>query len=646
LLAAAERLGDSDLIWRAMANLGLDAEDAQEASSSGVLRLDPAVEFRHPLVRSAVYRSASAGDRARVHVALATMLSDPRDADRRAIHLAAAAEDPDESVARDLVQSADRARARGGYNAEAILLARAAELTAEDAERASRLLAASSAALRAGRSSRAAVFLERAKPMLTDPQLQAIAERIDGNLHLTRGQMGVVPSILCAAAVALQPFDIEEARDTMLEAMEAARIALQLAAPTTLQEVADAALSRPRADDSEDSIADLLLDAYATDAADGFVEAVPIFKRALTMLCDGDLHPDAIIRWGLLGNWTAGHILDDRRLRQFLLRVEQQARVRGALVALEVTLNTRAQLEIYAGRFESAEAFHTEELSIASAIAGGSWNFLTVELQAWRGDEATRRVVADLSGLFESLGAGVVIVNAHACLTRLEIGYARFKEAYAAALVACDPALPVGGDWRVLPDLVEAAARTGRSDNASSALREFERRAIACDTPWATGLLERSRALVAEPSAAEAHYRAAIAALETTSIKTDLARAHLLYGEWLNERNRGVDARAQLRIAHDMFATMGAQAFASRARTALGSVGTVPHVRLQSAGEVLTAEEARIAQLAATGATNSEIAAQVFVSASTVDYHLRKVFKKLSITSRRQLASSLPSAVP
>jgi DNA-binding CsgD family transcriptional regulator len=639
LVAAAESSGNSDVVWRAIAKLGLTVADADTAVASGIITMVPRVRFRHPLIRSAVYGAAHVLDRRRVHLALAYVMSEMGDADRRAAHLAAAAAGPDEAVALELEASAHRARARGGYSAESELLERAAELSPALGARGTRLLAAAEAALQGGMVARAQSLLEAAVPLLTDPYAMATARRVDGRLHLALGRYDVVPSLLLSAAFELQPFDVEAARDTMLDAMEAARVAMHRARPVNHRDIAEAARHRHRPEGQAPTIAELLLDGLAEEAAVGFVSAVSLLRRALVSLCEDDIPPDELIRWGVLGLWIACHIADELRLHQLLERVSRHAREFGALQALRMILFWQAEMEIYAGRFDAAEALQSQGLEIAAAIDGDSWEFLTLELLAWRGDDETRSIADRLGIERESFTAGIVLLNSQVYLARLELASMRYEEAFSAARLVTGADLPFGGDWRALPDLIEAAVRTGRIDAARLALGELEERARACATAWSAGLLARSRALLASGSEAEALYTEGIDAFEATGIRTELARTHLLFGEWLFGEGSSERGRRELETARTLFVGMGAKGFARRAGALLGADAPALGQRTQPTDDRLTAQEAHIAELAAKGATNAEIATELFISASTVDYHLRKVFKKLAITSRRQLAT-------
>jgi DNA-binding CsgD family transcriptional regulator len=644
LLAAADPSGDPALLWRAATEGGLTMEAAGPAEAERLLTLLPRVAFRHPLIRSAVYHGVPATRRRQAHRALAAA-SDPEfDPDRRAWHLAAASPGPDEQVAAELERCAGRASQRGGYAATAAFLARAAELTPDTGHQASRRLAAAQASLVAGTPGRALALVEQAAPSLPGPLERALAQRLTGAVRVALGQgHGTLPVVLDAAR-ALLPLDLRLGRDTLLEAMEAA---VFFRGPGSLEEprdVARAAAAAPPASNGAQTTADLLLDGLVARFSDGYQAAAPYLSRALAALRAG-----MELRWFMLGCLAAGELWDLDAWHALASRWTALARQHGALTTLPIAMSLLAGAEITAGRLAATAAIHAEAVEISAAT--GNPGLMGTEtrgddlLSAWRGQEAeTRTAVAARERESLERGHGGAIMG-HYALTILEIGLGHHHAALAHALcVYHDDGLYIGS--LVLPEVVEAAVRAGDHEAATAALDRLTQRASASGTPWALGLRARSEALMAEDVNAEDRYLEALSHLGGCMARPDLARAHLLYGEWLRRQRRRTGARVQLRTAHDMFGAMGMDAFADRARAGLNAMGErlSEYGRESSTGrprEKLTAQEERIARLVAEGAANSEAAAQLFLSPKTIDYHLRKVFRKLGITSRTQLIKAL-----
>jgi DNA-binding CsgD family transcriptional regulator len=455
--------------------------------------------------------------------------------------------------------------------------------------------------------------------------------------------------VLLTAARALRPLDAQLARDSLLEALAATLVSAQLTRSTSQLEIAQEALAAPPGTDPEQSIGDLMLEGFGTRIATGFAEGVPILRHAIEMLGAEDVESAGFGRWVVLGSNAAADMWDCEGYREMADRLERIERDRGNLDALSITLGSRAHCEMWAGRFSLAEAIHTEASSIAVALGadGGIWELLKTELSAWQGREReTREAVTLMTGsLAEEVGAGVVENLARIASVIIDLSHGHYDRALVVAYnLFDDDSVPQGN--QVLPEMVEAGVRSGDRAAAETALARLEERATLSGTPWALGLLARSKALLASDSESENLYRRAVAYLEGTYVATDLARAHLLYGEWLRRQNRRVDARGALRRAHAMFVDMGAEAFAERARIELRATGERARKRTIETSQDLTPQEGQIARLAAGHATNLEIAAQLFISGSTVDYHLRKVFRKLGVTSRWQLAEALSSTRP
>ena len=649
-VAAAEPTASQAVLWRAAGQLGIDPEAAASADLGGLAEVGSQVEFRHPLIRSVVYYATPLRQRRLIHRALAAGDGGERP-DRVAWHLGMAAHGPDEVVAARLEQAAERARDRGGYAATVAFLTRAAELSTEEGQRARRLLAAAEAALAAGQPVRAGALLEEATPNLGDPLARAQARRLQGTIRFALGQAGEAAPILLEAARALAPADGRGAREALFGAFEAAVFAGWSASRVVLLEIAGAVRALPGAAGPEASAADLLLDGFAARAAAGYTTAVPLLRRAIAMLGADDLSAQERMRLPRLGCFAAADLWDDQAQHALATHWVQLAREYGALIALPLALNYQSIFaEVPAGRFDASTACFTERLEISAATGNpgviGTAGVAEAYELAWRGRETDARRIA-AAGAREATvaGRGSQAIFAHYCLGVLELGLGNYQAALQSALSVFQDDAPFLGT-QVLPDLVEAAARRGQTGLAEAALGRLADRATPAGTPLALGLLARSRALIASDGDAEPLYAEAIGHLKACRSAPQLARAHLLYGEWLRRQRRRRDAREQLRIAHEMFTAMGAEAFAERARIELLATGERARLRTAPAAEELTPQEAQIARLVSQGEGNRDIAAQLFLSPSTVDYHLRKVFRKTGVTSRTQLARAMAADPP
>jgi DNA-binding CsgD family transcriptional regulator len=643
LLAAAASGDDPAALWRAAALLGLEPDSADPAVTQDIVSIDPRVAFRHPLIRSAVYEGARPGDRRRVHEALASIAEQDRNPDEAAWHRAAASVVPDEDVAADLERSAVRAERHGGYVAQARFLTRAADLTPDPRSRAVRLLAAAQAYLVAGDGALAEAMLDLAAPRLAEAGLQVAAQRLRASIAVFFSRHKDAPGLLLDAVGAVDPPDAPLIRAMLFEALQAALVARQHTVGTTPLEVARAVLRAPQDPDPDRTGTDLLLDGFATRIATGYPEAVPLLRAAVEAFSASDEPTPAGIPGTILAQFAADDLWDDQGRRAIFLRAEAVHRRHGALGALRVILAGLCTSELWAGRLAEAEAryFEAAEISALIGIPAPASTGVLLDLRAWQGREAESRALAATTEQWgEERGAPVLGFFALIGLTALELSLGRYAEALSWGLRIYDSD-PPGFGSRVLPEIVEAGARAGDHRAAHAALARLADRAMASGTPWALGMLARSRALLAADSGAEAFYRVAIAHLTRTSVRTELARAHLLYGEWLRRQKRRSHASAQLRTAYRMFDAMGAAAFARRTRAELLAVGGHPPEPAELGGPDLTPQETQIARLAAAGLTNAEIATRLFVTTSTVEYHLSKVFRKLSITSRRQLAAVL-----
>jgi DNA-binding CsgD family transcriptional regulator len=642
LIAAAEPVGDPGLVWRAAAKLGVGAEAAAPATEAGLIEFGTRVRFRHPLVRSTVYGSALAQERQKVHSVLAEVTDPQLDPDRRAWHGAHAVPGPNEAVAAELERCADRAQARGGVAAGAAFLERATILTLDPMRRTDRALAAASANLQAGAFDAVRQLLSVAEAgAITDMQ-QARIDLIGADLAFVTNRGSDAPSLLLKAAKRLEPIDADLSRATYLQALASAMFAGRLALGGGVLEVAgdvDAApppTSAPRA-------SDFLLDGLVADYTRGYAAGMPLLRKALDVF-DTDVPAEEKLRWYWVADIVAQHLWDDDRWQLFTHRHVQLARDVGALSELPIALTARAFFLQFAGELVEAAAL-VQELQAAMEATGTTLApYAGMGLEAFRGRHAETTALVEATIEDVSLrGEGNGIAVAQWATAVLNNGVGDYQTAMTAAQSASDyPGEIVSPNW-ALVELVEAAARSGKSETAAEALRRLAEVTSASGTNWALGVEARSRALLSDGGAAECLYRESIERLRRTSIRADLARSHLLYGEWLRRQRRRVDARAQLRVAHEMLDSMGMDAFAERARRELRATGETTRKRsVAAADEELTAQEALIARMARDGLSNPEIAARMFISARTVQYHLRKVFAKLGIESRTQLDRVLP----
>jgi DNA-binding CsgD family transcriptional regulator len=643
LVAAAESSGDLSLVRRAAFQLGSD-EDAEDAAiSSGLVALHPTVTFRHPLVRAAVYSGATRTQRDTVHQTLAQLIG-PRDPDRQVRHLAAAAREPDSALALDLERAADRSARRGGYAAETSFLLEAAHLSSGRDDKGRRLLRAAVAALHAGLPQRSDALLEQARVFLTDPLLQAEATRLDGRLRVPLADPPSAPALLYEAATALRPLDLALARDTFLEALEGCVIAGQFTDGINPAKIARAALSAIPTFDEHRRTADALLEGMAHLFLSEFDSAVKVLRKAAPALRTGAITRDQMSSWFNIGLVFANELFDDETYNAWVQRVESHARADGALIVLQIVLLGRAKGETRAGSFLSAEMTYDEVVELTRLIGGPPefYELLKADLYAWRGQESDTRAAAKvLRDAASVIGSASAVNIADLAVGTLELGLGRYAEAHAAVESMLHTNMP-GWTCFALPIAVEGAARSGRQELAEGYVEQLRVRTEASGASWGIGQLMRCRGLLGRGRVEEL-YEEAVRSLATTSVATELAQAHLGYGEWLRRDGRHMEARTELRLAHDMFETMGADGFASRARNELLAAGEkVTHHRVGSEA-VLTSQEAHAARLAAAGSTNAEIAARMFISANTVDYHLRKVYRKLGIASRRELSDALPA---
>ena len=645
VVAAAESAGDPARVWRAAGRLGIPAMAATPAAESGLIDFGTRVMFRHPLVRTAAYRSASLRERQDAHHALADV-TDPRtDHDRRAWHRAQAAPGPDEEVAAELERAAERAQGRGGLAAAAAFLGRAAALTLDPARRAARALAAAEAMVQAGAFGSARELLDMAEAGLPDEFQSARAGLVRAKLAFASDRGSDASPLLLKAARRLERVDPGLARATYLDAMNAAMFAGHLASPGgSVLEVARAARAAPAASHPPGA-PDLLMDGLVAHFSQGYQAGLPLLRRALRGF-GRDMSARDQLRWLWLACIAALHLWDDQSWDTLSRRHVRLARDAGALSELPLALSSRACLHLFAGELGAAAALASEARAATEATRSSLAPYAALGLAAMRGREGEARTLIETTSQdVAPRGEGIGITVTKWAGAVLSNGLGRYAEALAAAEDGCEYPAELGLAAWSGAELIEAAARTGQPEHAAGAARWLSQTTRAAGTSWALGVQARSRALLTEGEPAERLYRSAIARLSQTRVRMDLARTHLLYGEWLRRENRRVDAREQLRRAHEMLTAMGAEGFAERARRELLATGETVRKRAIDVTGELTAQEVEIAVRARDGQTNSEIGAELFLSTRTIEWHLRKVFTKLGISSRRQLRRALTDAV-
>ena len=639
LLAAADPGGDRARLWRAADRAGLDPDAASaETARAGVLEFPgSSVRFRYPLLRSAVYHGASAVDRRDAHRALA----EEGHPELRVWHRAAAAVVPDEELAAELQHTARRAGTRGGYAARAALLRRSADLTPDDARRAEREIAVAEARLMAGDPAGARDMLSGALPRLAGTTARVRTQRLEGAICFAQGDAAGAARILASAARAVAGDDTM-ARDTMLMALQAAI----WAGPAQTREIARAARAFPPVPEASASVAGLLLEGYSARFTLGYHASVEPFRAAVAALLADDLDPAVGLRWFALGTAAAGSLWDDQAASELSGRWVKMARAAGAFTTLPAALAFHAVSESMAGRFREADTRWALMLEVPAMSSGpgvpGASSRSSGLLLAYRG-QLTEARATGLAQVRESAARGQGgppdIGRYIVALAGLLDGDYTTAMSYAQTVIDNDPAWTAEA---TLPELIQAAVRAGDYEAAATARKTLSERAVAAGTPWALGLRARCDALLADGADAEGYYLESISQLRRCRMAVDLARAHLLYGQWLRRAKRRRDARHELRTAHDMFTAMGADQLAEWAGRELQATGETARKRTIETAVQLTAQETQVARLARDGLSNPEIGARLFISARTAQYHLGKVFTKLGISSRCQLAQALP----
>jgi DNA-binding CsgD family transcriptional regulator len=640
-LAAADPTGDPVLVWRAAGRLAIGAGAAGPATEAGLAEFGARVLFRHPLVRSAAYRSASVQTRQELHGALAEVTDPVADPERRAWHRAEAAPGPEEEVAAELELCAGRAQRRGGLAAAAAFLERSAGLTLDPARRGQRALAAAQAKYRAGALDAALGLLAMAQAGPLDELQRARGDRLRAQVAFASSHGRDAPPLLLSAAKRLESLDVGLARETYLEAFTAALFVGRLS--PAVGDVARAVRMAP-APPAGERAPDLLLDGLAVLVTDGYAAGTPALKRALLAFRGQDISAEEGLSWLWLAERAAMAVWDDETWHILANRHVKLARDTGALSELPLAVRSRILLHAHAGELAEGAALVAEAQMVADATGSQLAPYGATGVAAWRGHEAeaTELIAANMDGV-TSRGEGRGVTSQYSAAL-LYNGLGHYEKALAAAEQVCEyDDIGVLG-WS-LAELIEAAVRSGQPARASGALERLSETTRASGTDWALGAEARSRALMSTGETAEKFYREAIERLERTRMRPAGARARLLYGEWLRRENRRRDARAELRTAYDLFTTMGIEAFAERTRRELVATGDTVRKRSPETASELTAQEDCIARLAVDGRTNVEIGAQLFLSTRTVEWHLSKVYTKLGVGSRRELRQALAREV-
>ncbi|MDA0158852.1 LuxR C-terminal-related transcriptional regulator [Solirubrobacter ginsenosidimutans] len=641
LVAAAEPVGDPLLLLAASERLGI-AVSAVDAETDGLLAFGERVTFRHPLVRSAVYRTATREQRQQVHLALAEATDRSVDPDRRAWHLATAATGPSEAVAAALEQSASRAQARGGLAAAAAFLHRSVVLSGDPKQRVRRALAAAQASLHAGIYESGLELLALAEASAPDDLQRAQVEWLRGQIAFASSMGSAAPPLLLDAAQRLEGLDPELARETYLDAWGASFFAGRFASAGSLVDVCRAAKSAPRPTGPLRP-SDLLLDGLATIVTDGLVAAAPLLRRTAVVFADQASLAQENFRWGWLTTNPCSLVWDEDSWHAISARNLKEARDAGALARLPIDLADWGIFCAWCGDFSGAAAAIAETEAIITATGTYIAPYAQLLLSALRGQSDALPLVESTIRNAETGGQGLSVTWAQWTSAILFNGLGRYDEALAAARRPAEGTPQLQHSWWASIELIEAATHVGRPDLAIGALERVLAATAPADTDYGLGMRARCRALLSEGEDADRLHREAIERLARTRRRPELARAHLLYGEWLRRENRRRDARVQLRAAHDRFASIGMEGFGERARGELLATGEKVRKRTVATRDVLTAQERQVARLAREGLSNPDIGARLFLSPRTVEWHLRNAFMKLGIHSRRELTDVLSS---
>ncbi|WP_328394179.1 AAA family ATPase [Nocardia sp. NBC_00416] len=640
LVAAAEPTGEPALLWSAAEYLGVHVAAAEPAVTAGLVTIGRRVGFAHPIVRSAVYWAAGPDDRRGAHRALAAATDPAADPDRRAWHAAHGASGPDESIAAELERSAARARIRGGVAAAAAFLARAAELTPDPGRRRERALIAARVTHEAGNPDTALKLVSLAEAGPIDDRLRAETELVRARIAFTTHRGMAAPLLLLEAARRLAAHDGARAREAYLEVIEASMFAGPRAYRRGQQDAARAA--RDTLAPAEPRAAGLLLDALSTRILEGHTAAVPDLRAALRAMREPDLPPNEALRWLWLTCVTAIGLWDHDALSELSIRNLDLVRVTGRASALPIALMLRCIVHVLDGELPEAESSATEILTVSEAVGAAAPLHAALFVAAWRGREAecldlSRRV--DEGAVDRGEGIGPVVAGWARAVLYNSLG--RYDEAAEAARSANEEyvQLDVGIPTWALVEFIEAASHIEATDRAFDALVRLTEVTRPTGTDWAAGIEARSHALLSDGSEAEDLYLEAISRLGRTSLRGELARAHLLYGEWLRRARKVPQAREHLRTAYELFTSMGMHGFAHRTAGELTATGERIRVAAAPAGNDLTAQETQVVRLVRDGLTDREIGARLLLSPRTVEWQLRRIFAELGIRTRGQLRS-------
>ena len=642
LVAAADTSGDRALVWKVARELGCGADAQLIAEQRRLLLPGPEIRFRHPLIRSTVYARAVPDQLREVHRAFADAMGRDAYPDRWARHVALGSAGPSETLAAELEETSQMARSRGGYWTQATLLVQAANLSVSLEARSLRLLGAATAALSAGAYPYSAQLLDQAEPYLSDPSTLAEVAYLRGRLVIGLTQPLKAPALLLTAARAFLPLDMQRAREVLLETFNAYSISGRFTEAISPRDIA-ALATRTQSTADPPTLQDHLLDGMTALFSGDQKRAHGYYRGAAELVRSGSVAEEEIAKWASFVPLVLIETFDDSAYNVWVAQADAYARRSSALFLLLLNSFARMHAEVRSGNLRSAAQWHAEALDVASAIGLPAEFFLAMDniVRAWRGDEdGTRTTAAAAIEINSAIGSDQVVTMAHWALAVLHVGAGRYEDALAETDYIRAQNI-IGFAAEALPVAVEAAVRSGQIEKARDAFADLEARALSSGTSWALGLLARSKALLTESSEAGQLYEDAIDLLSQTSMAPEVARTRLLYGEWLRRRRRRVEARDQLRMAYEFFSEIGAESFAKRAEAELLATGERTRPRSVDHTMDLTAQERRIAKLASEGLSNREIAAQIFISSATVEYHLGKVYRKLGINSRGRLKGAL-----
>ena len=642
LVAAADTSGNRALVERVARELGGGVNALLAAENQHILLPGDEIRFRHPLIRSTVYARADPDRLRLVHRTLAASVGKDRFPDRWARHVALGAEGPSEKLASELEEMSQVAQARGGYGAQTTLLMQAANLSVSVESRSARLLGAANAAMHSGAHPFAVELLDQVEPYLSEPTARAEAQHLRGLLAIGLAQPSKAPALLLSSARSFLPLSTSRAREILMEAFDAYAVAGPFTTDISPHDIA-ALAETTKATARPFTFLDRLLGGTTALFGGNRSEAYAHYRQAREMIRTGEVTDDQLAKWNSVGLMTMD-MYDDSTYNLWARRRIIYARNNGALHVLLYALIAQITADIRSGQLRAAADHHAEALDVAAASGQpAEYHFPDDIVRAWAGDEeGARRATAEMIELHTAVGSGAAVVSAHYSSAVLHIGAARYDEALAETDFICAQNM-LGWTAVALPLRVEAAVKTGDIEKAQAAEADLEARATMSGTPWGLGLMAQSKALLSDGTQAEKYFQEAIHLLQQTTVETDLARTRLLYGEWLRRQKRRKEARSELSMALVYFAEMGAAAFARRAETELLATGLRARARSIDHSTDLTIQEQRVAELAADGLTNREIAAQLFISNATVEYHLHNVFGKLGISSRGRLAAALRS---